>query len=163
MKIDKMIEKIEKIFDKTPDADFIGSATLDDGAIFAPNPYMIYNLPDHDILSVKQNEYRVACIKKTWDAGVKNIEKDPATVTVGYNSRKKLVKLTCDSDPEFPVVYLQYKFIKSFPKNTVFYIGGPREPVTAAIIENGKKYVFSAILPILVSPYDPFTPGERKK
>jgi len=45
-------------------------------------------------------------------------------------------------------VYAQDKYIRMFPKNTMFYISGRRDPIVAGIWENDQLHVIGFVMPL---------------
>ena len=156
MNIEKMIEKINKVFEETSynDNKILAHANIDTGALFCVNPYMMYHLYDQSILTarINENESGKKSLMRVWSDALKN--NTPGEATPGTLYGKKMIRIYNG----IWSAYIDKKFTKGFPKNTVYYSDDPQHGVIAAIIEKDKIYRFALIMPIHVHDGREFIP-----
>jgi hypothetical protein len=158
MKIIKMREKIEKIFDENSNK--LKAFYSGDGiSLFCINPYMYYRLPETSIYTahVAQIGGGEALLRVDSTAG--KPVKDDTTPTGIYNPYGDIItpgKLKCSKRNVLRAyngqhyVYFDKKFTRGFPKNTIYFSSGKKDGITAAIIEGSTVYAFAVIMPINV-------------
>lgn len=156
MKVEKMYLKIYKIAeDAKREKRSLHYLNEEDGMYFSLDGHVGYFLPmmynikinNGSILSLKEAQ---STFKDYFDTNDKNTH-PPTEITRGKIAHPKkniLRNNILRLKNELCTVYIQEKFIRKFPANTVYYISGPTSPVVAGIWQDDKLYAFAVIMPI---------------
>jgi len=158
MKIYKMREKIEKVFEDNKNRLF-AVYNRDSLGLFCVNSYMYYRIPEIHILTANLDAIRrgEALCRMDARAPRPSDARDPVNgdlITFGSLPGKKNIIRLFNGDN---YVYIDRKFTRTFPKNTVYFSKGAKDPVTAALIEGETVYAFAVIMPIRVFNDSDFT------
>ena len=125
-----------------------------DGALITDKKgfYALF-LPGCAVMSAfgnKKNER--AIINDTWEKTINGNAKIADHFSAGYFKRE----FSCETEysnkirvlsNDITTVYVQEKFLRMFPANTLYYIEDPRKPVIAGIWENGLLHIIGIVLP----------------
>ena len=156
MKIAKWNEKAEKILDRMLEFedDKLRFCNVENGVlfcdwlgtwcIFCPNSVVAqYGKPQEDVRNVPALEklYNRAI---NGSATIADVSK--GTVFWNGNRKEKCRKF----ENENGIAYVREKFLRVFPKNTLFYMESPNKPIICGIWENDRLYTIAIVLPFLL-------------
>ena len=160
MKITKWNEKVSAILDTMLEKDDAVYCNRDDGVVFA-NKQGTFAMfcPEHTVWTVKPFPVGIEAQRKNalsaiWDKTIQSDSKLADSTEIGTliqhgNSKRKVRKF--NNDYLGLSVYVQERFLRQFPANTLYYVSGRNKPVIAGIWENDRLYVIGFVLPIMVA------------
>lgn len=150
MKLEKLNEKIKKYFDDNI-YDVIAAGNVGDGFVFTTDRYTMYVVRGEEVLSDKGAESARAGLLKTYNdiytGGYVRGKAIPGKI-----DNRKIIKV-CSTPDGSGGAYIQAKFTKLLPKNTLYYTIPEREiesPVVAGIWENDMINPVAVIMPVMV-------------
>ena len=125
-----------------------------DGALFTDkNGHYALFLPGSVIMSAfgsRKNERDI--INTTWETAINGNAKKADHFSAGYFKRD----FSCETEysnkirvlsNDTTTVYVQDKFLRMLPANTLYYIEDPRKPIIAGIWEKGLLHIIGIVLP----------------
>lgn len=146
MKIAKWNEKVSAMFDDASmyDSENLHCASDSDGAYFATDKYSAFFMPGYDIYTSKPGEDKKgAALPGIFHAAINRAVL--ASETRGKANGKLARKFTSEN----ATVFCYEKFLRVFPKNTLFYVSAPTAPIVAGIWEDGKLHTLGIVMPFL--------------
>lgn len=146
MKIAKWNEKVSAMLDDLCMENNVKYANREDGVVFCDysGTWLLFS-PGSVVLSANPKDSCKA-LSAYWETALNSDGKLAETSVSGYlsDTRGRCRKFTSE-DME---VYAQEKFLRMFPKNTMFYLESPTKPIVAGIWENGRLTVIGFVLPV---------------
>ena len=149
MKIAKWNEKVSAKLDDLCVKNTVRFCNREDGVAFC-DKYGTYLLfaPSMHVCTYHGDKAEVSALSRYWDA-VQNSEAKLAESSVsGYlmnGGISSKVRRFTSGDVE---VYVQERFLRIFPKNTMFYVESPVKPIIAGIWENDRLTIIGIVMPI---------------
>lgn len=154
MKIAKWNEKATAMLDKLCAENNVKYANCENGVVFCDplGTWLVFS-PGSVVVSANHGKDMVSGLAKAWENAINSDGKLVESSVSGWMNDRKCRKFTVD-DME---VYAQERFLRIFPKNTMFYVQSPYKPIVAGLWENDKLTVIGLVLPIRKRNGDEFT------
>ena len=145
MKIAKWNEKVSAMLDDLCMKNNVKYCNREDGVVFCDNAgtWLLFS-PGSVMLSAGSNKNAVSALSAHWENALNSNGKLAENSISGWMNGKKWRKF---SNGEMEV-YAQEKFLRMFPKNTLFYLESPCKPIVAGIWENDTLTVIGFVLPV---------------
>lgn len=148
MKLEKWYEKAGKILEKQISSDDIRYYSDDDGTVFcnAHGSWCLFD-PGSSVLSASPKD-SMYYLKTLWEKFVVNSYSTLAENIVSGSMCKDGTKARQFSSGDI-TVYAAERFLRMFPKNTMFYIEESTKPIICGIWENDKLNIIGFVMPVL--------------
>jgi hypothetical protein len=145
MKMSKWNEKVCSLMDKLCMDNNIKYFNQDDGALFCDNTgtWLLFS-PGSVVLSADSGKNSVPALADYWKRVLESSSTLARENVSGWLNGMKCRKFENDDT----VVYVREKFLRMFPKNTMFYLQSTTKPIIAGIWENGKLNVIGFVMPV---------------
>lgn len=146
MKIAKWNEKVSAMLDDLCMENNVRYCNRDDGVVFCDElgTWLLFS-PGSVVLSVHGDKNCVSALSAHWENALNSDGRLAQENVSGWLNGMKCRKFS-DGNTE---VYAREKFLRIFPKNTLFYVQGMTKPIVAGIWENDRLTVIGFVLPVL--------------
>ena len=145
MKMSKWNEKVCALMDELCMDNNIKYCNQDDGALFCDNAgtWLLFS-PGSVIVSANDDKNSVPALANHWKRAIESDSTIARENVSGWLDGMKCRKFENDNT----VVYAREKFLRMFPKNTMFYLQSTTKPIIAGIWEDGKLNVIGFVMPV---------------
>jgi hypothetical protein len=141
----KWNEKVRALMDKLCMDNNIKYYNRDDGALFCDNAgtWLLFS-PGSVVISANNGKDSAPVLNSYWERALESNGTLARENVSGWLNGMKCRKFENDD----VVVYAREKFLRMFPKNTMFYLQGETKPIIAGIWEDGKLNVIGFVMPV---------------
>lgn len=145
MKIAKWNEKASAILDKLCMENNVKYCNRDDGVVFCDHlgTWLLY-VPEIHVLNANNGKDSIPGLSAAFDRALASDSQLVESSVSGWLGGMKCREFT-KGDMK---VYAQEKFLRKFPKNTMFYVQDEYKPIIAGIWESKKLTVIGFVLPV---------------
>lgn len=145
MKMAKWNEKVFALMEKLCTDNNIKYYNREDGALFCDNTgtWLLFS-PGSVVISANNGKDLVPDLNNYWKRALESNSTLARESVSGWLNGMKCRKFENDDT----VVYAREKFLRMFPKNTMFYLQSTTQPVIAGIWEDGRLYVIGFVMPV---------------
>lgn len=154
MKLSKWNEKVHNKLDDLTAGNGAFYCNRDDGVLFTDKSgaWLLF-CPGVKMLSANGGKNNRPLLNEYWDRTIRGNGQLSESSEAGTLNGEKVHRFSAGDT----VVYCADKFLRQFPKNTLFYVESMTRPVTAGIWENGQLTIIGLIMPVF--PRSEFVPA----
>lgn len=154
MKMEKWNAKVSAKLEELATKNGAFYCNRQDGVLFADQTgeWLLF-CPGSKMLSANNGKNARSVLNNFWENALNSDGTLAENIVSGVLSKTKVRRF---SDGE-KVAYCAEKYLKMFPKNTLFYVESMTKPVIAGIWENGVLHIIGLVMPIY--PCSEFVPA----
>ena len=145
MKIEKWNAKAAEMLDQLCDNGKIRYCNREDGVLLCDEKgtFLLF-VPGSHVLSVNNGKNHISALSQYWDRYTSADSVLSDSDVSGWIDGMKCRQFCANG----VTVYAQEKFLRQFPKNTLYYVKSETDPIICGIWENDVLHVIGIVLPI---------------